>query len=271
MTQHHPVVTLLGKDQTFFKEEILNDSALAPQIQHPLARSFLLHIAPGVLVTVAFLLLKPLIDPSGYPPLMAFLLAVLLIDIPFMLGVMLHEGKKLTGRYTLDGVVLYREKVSWKKFVLIFAGAFAGVYVLLMLVTPINNFLTENIFSGLPDWIFLEEQTQYEAYAKNILVLVFALQLVLTGIILPWVEELYFRGYLMPRISRYGKWTPLLGGFFFGLYHIWQLYGFLTVFLLGAALGYVIWWKKDIRLSIGLHVIANALGRVVFLMAALAM
>ena len=75
----------------------------------------------------------------------------------------------------------------------------------------------------------------------------------------------------MPRISRYGKWTPLLGGLFFGLYHIWQIYSFPTVFLLGAALGYVVWWKKDIRLSIGLHVVANTLGRVMFLMAALAM
>ncbi len=51
--------------------------------------------------------------------------------------------------------------------------------------------------------MFLEEQTQYSAYAKDILVFVFAFQLVLTGIALPWVEELYFRGYLLPRVSRY--------------------------------------------------------------------
>jgi len=194
-----------------------------------------------------------------------------LADIPFMLGVMLNEGKKLNGRYSLEGVVLYREKISWKKFAVVFIGAFLGVYILMMLVTPISSFLTENIFAGLPDWIFLEEQTQYDAYSKNILVLIFTFQLVLTGIILPWVEELYFRGYLMPRISRYEKWTPLLGGLFFGLYHIWQLYSFPTVFLLGAALGYVVWWKKDIRLSISLHVFANILGRMMFLMAALAM
>ena len=239
--------------------------------QYSLAKSFLLHIAPGGLVTVVFLLLKPLLDASGYPPLLAFLMTILLIDIPFMLGVMLKEGKKLNGRYSLEGVVLYRRKISWKKFAVVFIAAFVGVYILMMLLTPLSNFLTENIFSGLPAWIFLEEQTQYETYSKNILVLIFTLQLVLTGIILPWVEELYFRGYLMPRISRYETWTPLLGGLFFGLYHIWQLYSFPTVFLLGAALGYIVWWNKDIRLSIGLHVFANALGRVMFLMAALTM
>ena len=88
---------------------------------------------------------------------------------------------------------------------------------------------------------------------------------------LPWVEELYFRGYLLPRISRYGVGAPLIGGLLFGLYHSWQPFGFVTVFLLGAALGYVVWWKRDLRLSISLHVFANASARLMFLLAAMNM
>ena len=168
--------------------------------QHSLLKSLGLHVLPGALTTAAFLAFKPLLDTSGYPPLLAFLLAVTLVDLPVLLGVMLVAGKKRNGRYSLEGVVLYRDKVSW-----------------------------------------------------------------------PWVEELYFRGYLLPRLSRYGKWTPLLGGLFFGLYHVWQLFSFPTLFLLGTALAVVVWWKRDIRISIGLHVFANALMRLMFLMVALAM
>jgi len=245
-------------------------AANQPFHQHALGKSFLLHIAPGVLVTVVFLVLKPMLDSTGYPPLLAFLLAVLLIDIPFMLGVMLSEGKKLNGHYSLSGVVLYREKVSWKTFTLVFVAAFVVMYLLIMFVTPLSAVLAESVFSWLPKWFFLDDAAQYEGYAKNILILVFTLQLLITGIVLPWMEELYFRGYLMPRISRYEKWTPLIGGFFFGLYHVWQLFGFVGVFLLGAGLSYVVWWKKDIRLSIGLHIFANALVRVFLLLGALA-
>ena len=205
--------------------------------QHSLFTSFLLSVLPGVLTTVAFLVLKPLLDPSGYPPLLAFLLAILLMDLPILLGIMLYEGKKLNGRYSLEGVVVYREKVSWGTFALVFVGAFVVVYILMMLMTPINNLLAEGAFSWLPDWMFLEEQSQYEVYSQSVLVVVFTLQLILTGIVLPWTEELYFRGYLLPRISRYGVWAPVLGGLFFGLYHVWTLYSFLTVFLLGVALG----------------------------------
>jgi membrane protease YdiL (CAAX protease family) len=141
----------------------------------------------------------------------------------------------------------------------------------MIVMTPISSFLTKAAFSWLPDWMFLEEQTQYQAYAKSALLATFALQLVLTGVVLPWVEELYFRGTLLPRLSRYGKWAPLLGGLFFGLYHVWQLFSFPTVFLLGAVLGYVVWWKRDVRISVGLHVLGNALVRLMALMAALTM
>ena len=122
----------------------------------------------------------------------------------------------------------------------------------------------------LPGWFFIDDASQYEAYGRQILIIVFTLHLVITGIILPWVEELYFRGYLLPRLSRFGRWTPLIGGLLFGLYHVWQLYGFVGVFLLGTGLCFVVWWKKDIRLAISLHVFANALMRIFLLLSVIA-
>ena len=246
-------------------------SSTEPIAQHSILKSLILHILPGGLVTLFFFLLKPGLDSSGYPPLLAFLIAVLLVDVPFMLGVMLYEGKKINGHFSLDGILAFRNKISAKTFILVFVGAFVVVYLLVMLVTPISAFLFENYFSWLPEWFLLQEQTQYEAYAKNILVTVFIAQLIVTGIVLPWVEELYFRGFLLPRISRFRNLAPLFGGLLFGFYHIWQVYDFPTVFILGAALSYIVWWQKDLRLSIGLHILANIFSRLMFLFAALSM
>jgi membrane protease YdiL (CAAX protease family) len=242
-----------------------------PKDQHSLPKSILFHVIPGILVTAAMLIFKPLIDTIGYPTLLAFLLAILLIDIPFMLGVMLFEGKKLNGRFSLEGVVLYREKVPWKTFALVFVGAFVVLYLIIMLSTPLSPILAEAVFPWLPEWFFFDDAAQYEGYAKNTLILIFTLQLVITGVFLPWVEELYFRGYLLPRISRYRGWAPLIGGMLFGLYHGWQLYGWVGVSLLGTGLGFVVWWKKDLRLGVSLHVFANALVRLILLMSVITM
>ena len=34
------------------------------------------------------------------------------------------------------------------------------------------------------------------------------------------VEEMFFRGYLLPRISRLGAWAPLVNTVLFSLYHL---------------------------------------------------
>lgn len=233
--------------------------------QQAFVTSILLHVSPGILTTLALILFKPFVVLTGFPPLLAFLLAISIIDIPFMIGVMLNEGKKVNGRYSLEGIVLYCEKVSWKTFSVVFVGAFIFLYLIITLSTPLSSMLAEKLFSWLPEWFFFDDATQYEGYAKNILILVFTLQLVITGIFLPWVEELYFRGYLLPRISRYGGWAPLMGGLLFGLYHGWQLYSWVGVSLLGIGLAFVVWWKRDIRLGISLHVVANTIVRLVLL------
>ena len=236
--------------------------------QQTLFKSAILHVLPGLCVTLGFSVLNPILTSIGYPPLMAFLLAILLVDLPVMWGILCYSGWKKNGRLSLDGIVLYRDKLPWKKFFVVFIGAFIVAYALIMLVAPLTGLLSDHVFSGLPEWLFLDEQSQYQAYAKNMLIIVFTFQLFLTGIILPWTEELYFRGFLLPRISRFGIWSPLFGGLLFGLYHCWQPFGFVSVFLLGTLLGTIVWWQRDIRLSISLHIVANTIARLGFLLAA---
>jgi membrane protease YdiL (CAAX protease family) len=240
-------------------------------MQHKLLTSLILHILPGAITAGGFFLLRPVLNRFGFPPLLAFLLAVLLLDLPVMLGIMLLAGKRAQGRLTLKDVVGFQDRLPLGKFLLYFGGAFLLVYLLISLVTPLNTLISERLFSWLPAWIFLDDQAQYLAYGKGILIFTFSLQLILTGIVLPWVEELYFRGFLLPRLDHLGWWSPLFGGLFFAFYHVWQPYGFLTIFVLGVSLGYLVYWQKDLRLPISLHMLANLVARIGFLMAALSM
>jgi hypothetical protein len=47
-------------------------------------------------------------------------------------------------------------------------------FLLVKPLTPVTSYLTETVSSGFPDWMFLEEQTQYESYAKRVLMAAFA-------------------------------------------------------------------------------------------------
>ena len=240
-------------------------------LQHKLLTSFLYHILPGVFTGLAFFLFHLLLQNSQTPALLAFLLAVTLVDIPIQLGVLLFQGKKRNGKLSLKGILAYQEKLSWGKFAIFFTGAFVVIYALIMLVTPLNIWLQSTFFSSMPAWMLMDEQSQYFDFGKNLLIILFTFQLVITGLVLPWVEENYFRGFLLPRISRFGKWAAVLNGLFFACYHVWQPQGFLTVFLLGTSLATLTLWKQDLRLPVSLHIVANAFARIAFLMAAISM
>ena len=92
-----------------------------------------------------------------------------------------------------------------------------------------------------------------------------ATNLIIDGIGNPMVEELYFRGYLLPRISRFKAWAPLLRAGLFAMAHLWRPHNVPLIFLLVAPLYYLVWWKQNIYLSIAVHSLANLIGVVLII------
>ena len=78
----------------------------------------------------------------------------------------------------------------------------------------------------------------------------FAVFLVLLG---PLVEELYFRGYLLPRIGRFGAWAPLINVSLFALYHLWKPWDAINLIIVLAPMVYAVWRLRDVRISIAVN------------------
>jgi membrane protease YdiL (CAAX protease family) len=57
----------------------------------------------------------------------------------------------------------------------------------------------------------------------------------------PFVEELYFRGYLLPPMSQMGKRAPFVNSVLFSLYHFWSLWSLLTRVVGVTPLAYAVW------------------------------
>jgi len=123
------------------------------------------------------------------------------------------------------------------------------------LYPPLDAFFIGNFFSWLPDWFFFAED--FGRYSTGALLLTWSLGLVLNAFAGPVVEELYFRGYLLPRISRFATLAPVMNAVLFSLYHFftpWQNVGRVLGLL---PMVYAVWWKRDIRIGIAVHVLGN--------------
>jgi hypothetical protein len=103
-----------------------------------------------------------------------------------------------------------------------------------------------------------------------VVVVFFVVAFTLNGIVGPVVEELYFRGHLLPRIDRLGRWAPVLNAVLFSVYHFWTPWQNLGRILGLLPWVYAVWWTRSVYLSIIVHVAVNMTSVLLLLAAVLA-
>src|ERR687897_204825 len=247
----------------------LSQDSGATYEQHSVARTLVLHLLPGVLIVVFFMAVAPLVVRGfGFPPVMVIYLASVFVLVPFELGYLIYQARKQGT--SLGNIVLYRQPVPIGQFVLLVVALFVGSSLIGALLYPVDFFVQENLFSWIPGVYDVTNGLYWGAarYSTATLLITWVFGLVVNVIVAPVVEEMYFRGYLLPRISRLGAWAPLLNTVLFSLYH------FFTPWLnVGRVIGllpmiYAAWWKKSIYVSMAVHVLGNAIP-MLFLLAGL--
>ena len=172
-----------------------------PQI--PLSKSILLHLLPGILVTIFYIITVPLVTLLNFPNRLALLLGVPFVLVPFELGFIIYQCKKINNILSFEGVIFYRESMAlWIYFLLTLILLFYALLITNLLAPPIDNFILDKFFFWLPEWYILT--TSFIGYTKDYLIIMAIMSIIFNGFVGPIVEELYFRGYLLPRISRLG-------------------------------------------------------------------
>lgn len=238
-------------------------------LQMALGRSILLHLLPGALISLFYFLLGPTMMRAGYPPVAALFLGILLVLIPVELGYLLYLGRKRNARTSLTGIVLYREPLPWRNYALLVPALLLWGALWFGLRSPVESSLASSAFSWMPLWSLpATGLDQHAGIQQSALVTTFVAGIVLNGIAGPVVEELYFRGYLLPRISRLGNLgAAAFNVVLFSLYHFFSPWGNLTRILVFLPLVYVVARKQNIYLSIWTHCCWNTLAMLVTLVA----
>ena len=233
--------------------------------QHSLAWSTVLHLLPGVLITFFHFVVAPLVGRWGLPPLFAVYLAIPCVLIPFQLGFLLREGARRNGTLSLTGVVLYRERVPAWHFVplvlglLLWSGAVYSFYGVL------DRAIIGALFWWVPSWFFIGGDLS--AYSRDALMATWAFGVAMNAFAGPIVEELYFRGYLLPRLSRLGAWAPVVNTALFSLYHFftpWQNVGRIAALL---PMVTAVHRRRNIFIGMAVHCAGNSIVMLILLAA----
>ena len=248
--------------------------------QHAPLTSVLLHLVPGLLSLGAIFALSMPVLPSilgvapELGPLFGYTAANLLVLVPLLLGLMLAAGKRRHGKLSLKGVIRYTQRSPAWQVLLLVPILIAFNVAMFMFVAPlIQPAIVEAFFSWWPPaYNFqnaMQDPARFASYGgARGLAIVYALTL---GLLTPLTEELYFRGYLLPRMEGYARsWAPLVNVVLFSLYHFFSPWENPVRIVALLPQFYIVWYKRDIRFGIWTHVLINAIGGVMILVAVFA-
>lgn len=225
--------------------------------EHSLLKSIVLHLAPGILAGAAYFVLVPVVKANGYPSVMALYLAGLFVLFPFELGYLYYRKKK-TGKALFKGIIKYLEPMPvWQYFL------FAIIIIVLSgaLFTAFNFTieLSMPVFSWIPEGM-RPDMGLSEDFTKQKLLITYAVFLFSVVLIVPATEELYFRGFLLPRMpSSLKGWIPVTHSFLFAIYHTFTPWMIIVRTIGVLPLIYVVKKKKNIYVGIVAHCIMNSI------------
>jgi hypothetical protein len=163
--------------------------------------------------------------------------------------------------------VAYRRRLP----VLVLAGlvvALLAVAVLINLaMAPLVDYLDGHVFSRLSQLLGGTDPAGFHRYSQAAVLAYFVSNLLLNGLFDPFVEELYYRGHLLPRMPLTGLAAIAVNALLFAVQHLWQLSLAPLLFVLQLVLMSVMVALRDLRISIAAHAAANVIGTTLSLLA----
>src|SRR3954453_22385020 len=218
-----------------------------------------LSLIPGALVTIAFVVLAPIAERAGFPPIAGLLAAIALVMVPVELGVIVWAGRGL-GTSPL-AAVSYREPMPLRDWGWVVPGLVVLAFVGFGLSMVFEPQVITRLFGWLPSWFVSPISVDsISTYSSSVWIVTLAAYFALNSFLGPIVEELYFRGYLLPRMERFGRGAALINTVLFSLYHFWSPWQFVARILGIGPMVYAVRWKKNIYLGMVVHCTLNVIG-----------
>lgn len=184
-------------------------------VPHSLGKCLFLHLAPGIAHLAATLLgLAAFWNPSLPPELFFGVFSSVFVLIPWQLGYLYYLAKKRHNPgLSLEGIVVYDQPVSWSRYFIWVPAILVPTAIVFTALEPFSSWL-----EALVGVSILTEYQMTGVYEFAGIVLI--AHIVLSGLLVPTVEELYFRGYLLPRMpSQFGRFKPVAHSILFAIYH----------------------------------------------------
>jgi len=221
---------------------------------------------PSAFAFTGFRLILPLIYDKGVPAIIGWPITASVMLLVFVVAAFIllkREAKELN--------ISVKERMCLKTLSLKQWGIYIGILILGLIVTLLFSkgsiYMTRIPGLSVPDYFpfFLNPAIDPMKADPSILSPGFSLKgaywfIPLMGLVLTLnilTEELYFRAWLLPKMSSYGKTSWLINGTLFACYHMYQLWLFPQILPISLFMAFVVYKSKSIWPAFAMHMVVN--------------
>ena len=221
-----------------------------------ISKSIVLHLLPGAIGTLAYVLLAPAFLQNGYPAMLALLIVAGTVIAPLELAYLFVQARKTS----IQDVIQYREPLPRWQYVVIPLGLVVWGFLASGALSMLDVVIAKQFFSWLPEWYLVFDADQLKSFSREALLTTFWVGLLVNGFVAPVIEEFYFRGYLLPRLPGPRSWASFWNISLFSLYHFWLPWQFFSRIIWLLPWVYAVERKKNIYLMMIAHCAGNTIG-----------
>ncbi|HYF93674.1 MAG TPA: hypothetical protein VD969_15780 [Symbiobacteriaceae bacterium] len=227
-------------------------------------RIILLHLLPETVALLGYLVLAPTFARSNLPTFWALAVTTLCLVVPLQFGLLLWLGWREHGRLSLGRIVLNRDRTPFVQYFWLLPLLLAWIlFVTLGIGAPLYKLIPGLFRAWLPNLVptgaLLPLPEQLATGSRTMLLGVTFTLMAIRLMVGSLVDEYYYRGYLLPRMTNLGRWAPLVSILLSSVSVAgtpWQTL-LPSVGLLPAV--YAVWWKRDLRITVGTRWMYGAL------------
>jgi membrane protease YdiL (CAAX protease family) len=220
-----------------------------------------LHLVPGLIIAGFFFMLARIFIQLGLSGYLALLITIPACLVPMEIGLMLFWNARYTGRWSLSQAIVYRQPGTAVDYIALPLLCFVCWGVLSIAILPLSQYLDAHLTFWLPVWTTQEALiTGLASSSPAQRFIAFGLAVLLSGFVAPVVEELYFRGFLLPRMEQWGWTAPVLSSLLFAIYHFYFPGNVPGIFVAFVPISYIVMRKKNWRIGGVFHSLLNLWG-----------
>jgi membrane protease YdiL (CAAX protease family) len=220
-----------------------------------------LHLVPGLVFAGVFFVLSRMFIRWGLTGYLALLVTIPICLVPIEIGVMLFWSARFAGRGFLLEAVGYRQRGTVVDYIVLPLLLFICWIVLSIVIAPISLYFEDHLSSWLPVWTTQESLVNgLVSSSSTQRSITLGLAVVLSGFVAPVVEELYFRGFLLPRMAHWGWAAPVVNSLLFAVYHFYFPGNVPGIFVAFIPLSCIVLAKKNWRIGVVAHSLLNLWG-----------